>query len=438
MIYINTLKQTLRSEQTLQNKTKIIYYHALIQLNPTLPDPHFQLGKLLAKQKDWPAAIACYENAITHNHPEPWKVYYCLGTILRKSRRFELAISAYQNSVAINPEFFSSYQELAQSALQLSKWDMVIISCKNAIQLDPNIFWVHYYLGQALLKKKHWEEAIQAFQQAISIDPCYYYTYQYLSEAYQAKGDYEEDVKAWQHGIKYNPGVSEFYRGLGDVLTQQNQIPEAIAAYRQASQMLIQVSHPHVKRLSHKTTTRTNPNFIIIGTVKGGTTSLYSYLTKHPLILPAIRKEIYFWNDKRSFDRGLDWYYSHFPEISTNQICNSGEASPNYLLSPHAGERLAQVFPQTKLILLLRNPIDRAVSHHYMNVALAQEHRSLDIALLSELDFLKTHPETDSVNSQITPSYLITGLYLTHIPHPKMLQREITEMKIKGSIKTNR
>ncbi len=202
---------------------------------------------------------------------------------------------------------------------------------------------------------------------------------------------------------------------MGNVLTQQNQIPEAIAAYRQASQMLIQVSHPHVKRLSHKTTTRTNPNFIIIGTVKGGTTSLYSYLTKHPLILPAIRKEIYFWNDKRSFDRGLDWYYSHFPEISTNQICNSGEASPNYLLSPHAGERLAQVFPQTKLILLLRNPIDRAVSHHYMNVALAHEHRSLDIALLSELDFLKTHPETDSVNSQITPSYLIAGLYLKHI-----------------------
>ncbi|MEA5619902.1 tetratricopeptide repeat protein [Cronbergia sp. UHCC 0137] len=416
MNLLQTLKQKKRILGTLRNKLKITYYQAVIQLKPTLPEPHFQLGKFLAERKDYPAAIACYEKAITHKHPEPWKVYYCLGNTLKKSRRFELAISAYQNSVAINPEFFSAYQEMAESFLQMSQWDMVIKSCKNAIKVDPNIFWVHYYLGKALLRKKNWEEAIQAFQQAIAIDPCYYYTYQFLSEAYQSTGQHEEDAKAWKYGIKHNPKVSEFYRGLGDVLTQQNQIPEAIAAYRQASQMLIQVSHPHIKTSSQNITTLTPPNFIIIGITKGGTTSLYSYLTKHPQILPAIRKEINFWiNRQGSFDRGLDWYCSHFPQISPDQTWITGEATPFYLFYSKASERLAQVFPQTKLILLLRNPIDRAVSHYYMNVAQAREDRSLETALISELDFLKTHPETDWVNSQIGRRYLIWGLYLKFI-----------------------
>ncbi|MEA5550654.1 tetratricopeptide repeat protein [Anabaena cylindrica UHCC 0172] len=401
----------------MQNKTKLLHARTLIEQNPTLPDPYFQLGKLLSEEEDWQGAIACYENAITHNHPQLWKVYYRLGTTLKKLRRFQLAISAYQNSVAINPEFYYSYQEMAESALQLSKWNMVVIACQKAIQIDPHIFWVHYYLGKALLRQKHWEEAIQAFQRAISIDPCYYYTSQYLSEAYQATGQHEEDAKAWQKGIQYNPEVSEFYRGLGDVFTQQNRIPEAIAAYRQASQMLIQVSHPHIKTSSQNITTLTPPNFIIIGVTKGGTTSLYSYLTKHPQILPAVHKEIDFWaNHQGSFDRGLDWYCSHFPKISPEQTCITGEATPSYLYYPRAAKQLAQVFPQTKLILLLRNPIDRAVSHYYMYVAERKEHRSLKMALLSELNFLKTKPERDWANPQMPiTNYLRGGMYLKFI-----------------------
>lgn len=115
---------------------------------------------------------------------------------------------------------------------------------------------------------------------------------------------------------------------------------------------------------------RMTPDFIIFGTQKGGTTSLYKYLIQHPCIAPIYVKEPHFFDIY--FHKGMGWYRAHFP-TSVEKYCVerfqkhdfiTGEASPYYLYHPLAAKRVAKTLPHTKLIAVLRNPIDRAYSQY--------------------------------------------------------------------------
>ena len=105
---------------------------------------------------------------------------------------------------------------------------------------------------------------------------------------------------------------------------------------------------------------RRKPDFVIIGAQKSGTTSLYHYIVQHPEIEPASKKEIKFFDIH--YSEGEKWYLSHFPPKypwADNRI--TGEGSPEYMYLPWAAERLIEFLPETKLVAILRNPVERAI-----------------------------------------------------------------------------
>ena len=104
------------------------------------------------------------------------------------------------------------------------------------------------------------------------------------------------------------------------------------------------------------------PDFVIIGAPKCGTTFLYHLLSKHPHVEPAAFKEPHYFD--LFFDKGIEWYRQCFPQPQWKDGRRTviGEATPGYLSSPQAPQRLAEVIPQARLIALLRNPIDRMYS----------------------------------------------------------------------------
>ncbi|MDJ0553836.1 MAG: hypothetical protein QNJ68_05230 [Microcoleaceae cyanobacterium MO_207.B10] len=132
-------------------------------------------------------------------------------------------------------------------------------------------------------------------------------------------------------------------------MSEKGELSEAIKNYQIAGQNKISYTHPHVVLKSQKEQHLSAPNFLIIGQVKCGTSSLYSYLTQHPQILPAIKKEIHFWNN--NINQGIDWYLAHFHSIDSEQNLITGEATPNYLESQKVAESLFQQFPNIKLIV---------------------------------------------------------------------------------------
>lgn len=119
----------------------------------------------------------------------------------------------------------------------------------------------------------------------------------------------------------------------------------------------------------------TGPDFVIVGTQRGGTTSLYAYLSALPQVAPAAVKETHYLTDR--FVRGLDWYRGLFPDSLSPGVI-TGEATPYALFHPLAAQRLQTVAPEAKVIVLLRNPIDRAYSQFAMECARGDE--SLDFA----------------------------------------------------------
>jgi hypothetical protein len=125
------------------------------------------------------------------------------------------------------------------------------------------------------------------------------------------------------------------------------------------------------------------PNFIIIGTMKGGTSSLYSYLVERPDVHPAATKEIHYFDNY--YSKGLKWYKSQFPQknkMHSGQI--TGESSPYYLAHPCVPGRIRKALPQVKLVVLLRNPVDRAYSHYQHNCRLKREPLTFEKALDAE------------------------------------------------------
>lgn len=114
------------------------------------------------------------------------------------------------------------------------------------------------------------------------------------------------------------------------------------------------------------------PDFIIIGTQRGGTTSLYKYLCSHPDIGAASRKEVHYFD--RSFSEGTSFYRSFFPlaaqrawwETVLRRKFLTGEASPYYLYHPLVPQRVQGLVPNARFLAVLRNPVDRAFSQYQM------------------------------------------------------------------------
>ncbi len=125
----------------------------------------------------------------------------------------------------------------------------------------------------------------------------------------------------------------------------------------------------------------TAPDFVVIGAQRGGTTSLYTYLSAHPQVTPAAAKELHFLTDR--FARGRDWYLSRFP-ASLPPGAVTGEATPYALFHPLAPQRLRAIAPDALLIVLLRDPVARAYSHYGMERARGDEELDFAAALSAE------------------------------------------------------
>jgi hypothetical protein len=129
------------------------------------------------------------------------------------------------------------------------------------------------------------------------------------------------------------------------------------------------------------------PTFLIIGTQKGGTVALRKYLARHPNVVPARKKEIGYFDQDTLHRRGEAWYHGHFP--LPHRLGRHGvtfEATPEYLYYPEAAQRIFSYDPRVKLIVLLREPVERAFSAWNMFRTLRHEQPDYLRRLLPECD----------------------------------------------------
>ncbi len=118
----------------------------------------------------------------------------------------------------------------------------------------------------------------------------------------------------------------------------------------------------------------------MLGTQKGGTTTLHEQLKAVPAIALPACKEIHYFS--LHADQPAAWYWHHFAEATPDQLC--GDITPYYLFHPAAPQRIHALLPAARLVVLLRDPVERALSHYFHARRLGFETLPLAEALAME------------------------------------------------------
>ena len=169
---------------------------------------------------------------------------------------------------------------------------------------------------------------------------------------------------------------------------------------------------------------RMRPDFLIVGAQRCGTTSLFRDLAQHPAVAPPVfQKGIHYFDVH--YGRGPRWYAAHFPlrAPAARRTARSGgrpltgEASPYYMFHPLAPGRIAADLPAVRLIVLLRDPVERAHSAHRQESARGFEtepfERALELEparLAGEVERIRRDPGYVSFSHQ-HHAYLARGRY---------------------------
>tara|TARA_Y100000385_G_scaffold50564_1_gene47355 strand:- start:1378 stop:2232 length:855 start_codon:yes stop_codon:yes gene_type:complete len=148
----------------------------------------------------------------------------------------------------------------------------------------------------------------------------------------------------------------------------------------------------------------------IVGAPKSGTTSLYYYLNEHPEILMSSEKEPDYFSDKEILDQGLYYGKSRIDSlIKYNNLFSKrdkekflGDASVSYLFYPEVSKRIKEYNPESKIIIMLRDPIHRAFSHYLMDYRLG----------LTSKSFVEEFNNQESLNFQ---QHFLLGNYYNQV-----------------------
>jgi hypothetical protein len=154
------------------------------------------------------------------------------------------------------------------------------------------------------------------------------------------------------------------------------------------------------------------PSFLIVGAARCGTTSMFSALSEHPAVLSSARlpwtREVHYFDNH--YNRGMSWYQSHFPLKARARLAARAaevspaafESGPYYMFHPLAAERIRRDLPNVRLLVMLRDPVERARSGHSYSTSLGHETEPFERAL--ELEDSRLEGEVERIIAD--PSYI--------------------------------
>lgn len=426
-------------------KAAIAAYSKAIQLNPNFGSNYYDLGLSLWHMEQWEDAVAAYIKAI-QLEPDELIFIHHLGSILRDKPEISLesilkndtlnteysssvfveigqkmadfyyaqaAIVFYQLALKIIPDNQEVCDKLEQAQRMEQEINAQIQNAKASVIKHPDSFQHYKNLGAILLQKNYWNDSMKAYLKALELKPeigSWYYERALWGLAENQK-QLDRIIEVYSRAVLEKPGIISCHINLGKALSLHGRGKEAIDCYREAGRLKILSKCVRLRKRSNLNLRPVkSPDFIIIGSQKCGTTSLYHYLAQHPKIISSIIKEIHFWS--RNFEQGLEWYLAQFPPLPQKQKMLTGEASPSYLDHYETPERLFQDFPDLKLIVLLRNPVDRAISHYHHWQREGWAYREFQAAVETEIKQLQNN-EQDFWSQP--NGYVSRGVYIKFI-----------------------
>ena len=448
------------------------HYQILVDQQPTKGMAYANLARMMMKQGHIQDSIRTHKKALTILPRQPDRIYKILykqlGEALKQNGQVSEVIAVYQELLnEKKAEVFHSVlgKIIIQLSVKQGKLDEAVTYFQQACENQSANPWHYYHLGQALVKQNKHDEALNCYRKAIliksefshlvyialgslliqkgkpnevffliikalKIKSNYPLTYKLLKLYFHrfgsrlSPGDLEEQRKAYldiaeeiKSDRRNSPNFP--YWETGEVLLELDAVSEAISFNQKAIYNKIQKVKPEFVNHYWGQGKLQGPNFLIIGVMKCGTTAFYDYLVKHPQILPAIIKEpgaIGLAQTNNKLKKNLDYYLSLFPPIPSASNFVTGEASTLYIWNQEAANNVLNYFPNTKLIVILRNPVKRVISqyqHFLIKKNLNRENRNLEETIILELEELSEITEPAQLIEKMTAkNYLRHSLYV--------------------------
>lgn len=314
---------------------------------------------------------------------------------------FNQAIELFKQAIASEPAEATIYASLENALVKtLNDQDSVVRVCVELLELYPDSPDLHVILNRIVrtrLSESNFERLRAALVNAIgqlSHQDTFLFKYVHLNVAL--------------------------------LCLNQGKVDEGRGYCQDAIQASLKRTHPDFVRDNWNQGIVKGPDFLLLGFMKCGTTALHKFVTEHPRVLPGITKEPFFFQVRlekfeqanssgqwENFDRDIEFYKSHFPPRPESGCFQAGEASATnvYLGVEHV---LARYFPDVKLIVILRDPVERAVSHYHHRVRSGFEPRSFSEAIesqLHELDNLSEAGILQKIRNIRANDYVAQGLY---------------------------
>jgi len=316
------------------------YYRWVLRRNPGAPDAHSKRGSLLANRGRTAEAVESFARALECGHPDPGKIHYFMGRQQARLGNLDDATASFGRFVLLAARSEGVEEAVAAGWSELRRDPL----------FQPERFHGYFYLGRKALSAQLPEAAEAFLRKSVALEPL----------------------------------VIRAHHELGTLLHDSGRTAEAFEALREGHCFQLRQTHPRLGVSKHSGRPAQGPDFLILGKPRCGTTSLYNCLIQHPRIVPAITKELHFFNE--GYDRGLEWYRAMLPPIADREGLITGEATATYLDFPVAADRILEHYPDTRFIVLLRDPVQRAVSHFYLRVRHGLEQGEVTETLLGGVD----------------------------------------------------
>lgn len=246
---------------------------------------------------------------------------------------------------------------------------------------DPKVLTA---LGECARQAGKQKMAAEAFLKAIELSPGWRTPFQGLRFSIAAhKQLLPRAIEVLEAARASHPAARHVLGVLSLLYEQQGEIEKSTAVNSEYCRSMLVSKDPRLEDAIWPDKKNNQVGFIIVGPPKTGTTSLFGYLAKHPRMLAPHTKEINFFSLR--YANGIDWYLSNFPSICDTTDFISGEASPGYFAGRDVDRRIQGDLRDPKIIIMLRNPVDRTVSAYFQRQKMHGVHASLEEVINTQL-----------------------------------------------------
>ena len=217
--------RTWRSSETL-------YRHAL-QVSPSNPTLHNNLGVVLGAEGRLDEAIAHYHTAL-----EIWSAYPMahnnLAGALRQQGEIDRAIEHYREALRLDPGYAEAHNNLGVTRESRGELEEAVRHYRDALRLDPDLADAHINLGNVLASQGQLDAALESYRQALRVNPYLAETHYNLGVALGLQGRTEEAVLRYGEALRLEPDFADAHFNLANALVARGRLEEAIGHYREA------------------------------------------------------------------------------------------------------------------------------------------------------------------------------------------------------------